>query len=116
MTDLYLKTLTEEDMNAALIEAGIVTEQTVETQVGETEDGDAILQDVTVLVPTQGVSLDVIGPIVRVTGYDEDGEPITVEYPEWHVNVRCGGLTDEQLALIEPIQIIPPEQPYRVWA
>jgi hypothetical protein len=99
MTDLYLKALTEEDMNAALIAAELAY-----------EDAEYGLQ------PASGVSLDVIGPIVRVTGYDEDGEPITVEYPEWHVNVRCSGLTEEQLALVAPIQIIPPETPYRVWA
>ncbi len=97
--DLYLKATTQEDMEAALIAAELAYE--------DEEYG---------LLPANGISLDVIGPIVRVTGYDEDGEPITVEYPQWHVNVRCGGLTEEQEAALEAFVIVPPEQPYRVWA
>ena len=112
--DLYLKTLTEDDMTAVLIEAGIVTEQTVETQVGETEDGDAILQDVTVLVPTQGTSIDQIGPFSKVIGYDEAGEPIVEDYPDWHTNLR-GSFDEEQLALLTPLTV-EPTVPYRVWA
>ena len=104
MTDLYLKTPTEAEMTAVLIEAGIVTEQTVETQVGETEDGDAILQDVTVLVPTQDFSVDQIGPFTR------DG----VDYTDWHTNLR-GSFDDDQLALLTPLSVEPPV-PYRTWA
>ena len=96
--DLYLKAADEAEMNAALIAAGLAYE----------EDGT--------LHPAPYVSLDVIGPITRVIGYDERGEPIVQEYPEWHVNVRSYDLTDEQLAEIEPVMIIPPEQPFRVWA
>lgn len=114
--DLYLKAATEADMNEVLIAAGLATTQTIEAQVGETEDGDAILQDVTVLVPAEGVSLDVIGPISRVIGYDENGDPIIQEYPEWHVNVRVAALTDDQKATLEPVMIVPPEQPFRVFA
>jgi hypothetical protein len=112
--DLYLKTLTEEDMDAALLEAGIVTEQTVETQVGETEDGNAILQDVTVLVPTQDFSVDQIGPFTKVIGYDEAGEPIEEYYPDWHTNLR-GSFDEAQLALLTPLAVEPPV-PYRMWA
>jgi hypothetical protein len=112
--DLYLKTLTEADMTAALLEAGIVTEQTVETQVGETEDGDAILQDVTVLVPTQDFSVDQIGPFSKVIGYTSEGEPIVEDYPDWHTNLR-GSFDEEQLALLTPLCVEPPV-PYRVWA
>ena len=114
MTDLYLKTPTEAEMTAALLEAGIVTEQTVETQVGETEDGDAILQDVTVLVPTQDFSVDQIGPFSRVIGYDAEGEPIYEDYPDWHTNLR-GSFDEEQLALLEPL-CVEPTVPYRVWS
>jgi hypothetical protein len=98
MTDIYLRAATEATMNAALIAAGLAYE----------EDGN--------LYPAPFVSLDVIGPITRVTGYDENGDPITVEYPEWHVNVRCNALTEEQEAEIEALKIVPPEQPFRVWA
>ena len=114
MTDLYLKAPTQEDMTAALLEAGIVTEQTVETQVGETEDGNAILQDVTVLVPTQGISVDQIGPFSKVIGYDEAGEPIVEDYPDWHTNLR-GSFDEDQLALLTPLSVEPPI-PYRTWA
>ena len=98
MADYYLKAADEAAMNAALVAAGLAYE----------EDGT--------LFPAPYVFLDVIGPITRVIGYDEDGEPIVQEYPEWHVNVRSYDLTDEQLAEIEPVMIIPPEQPFRVWA
>ena len=96
--DLYLKAADEAAMNAALIAAGLAYE----------EDGT--------LSPAPYVSLDVIGPITRVIGYDENGDPITKEYPEWHVNVRCGGLTEEQQAELAFAVITPPETPYRVWA
>ena len=114
--DLYLKAPDEATMNAALIAAGLAYNETVPVQTGEDEDGEPIMGEATVLMPAPFVSLDVIGPITRVTGYDENGDPITVEYPEWHVNVRCYDLTEEQLAELQPIIIVPPEQPFRVWA
>jgi hypothetical protein len=114
MTDLYLKADTQEDMDAVLLEAEIVTEQTVETQVGETEDGNAILQDVTVLVPTQDFSVDQIGPFTKVVGYDEAGNPIEEYYPDWHTNLR-GSFDEDQLALLTPLAVEPPV-PYRMWA
>lgn len=112
--DLYLKTLTEAEMTAVLLEAGIVTEQTVETQVGETEDGDAILQDVTVLVPTPDFSVDQIGPFTKIVGYTSEGAPIEEYYPDWHTNLR-GSFDDDQLALLTPLSV-EPLVPYRVWA
>lgn len=96
--DIYLKAADEAAMNAALIDAGLAYE----------EDG--------ALHPAFGVSLDIIGPFTRVTGYDENGDPITVEYPEWHVNVRTPSLTEAQEAEIDALKIVPPETPYRVWA
>jgi len=98
MIDLYLKADTEADMNAALISAGLAYE----------EDG--------ALHAAFGTSLDVIGPITRTIGHDENGDPITETFPEWHVNVRCSGLLPEVEAQIEPLKIIPPNHPYRVWA
>ncbi len=92
MTDLYLKTLTEDDMDAALTAAGLI------------EEGQ----------PVSGVCIDVIGPFTR---FDYSVEPpVETHYPEWHVNVRCDDLTETELAVLTPITIIPPEQPYRVWA
>jgi hypothetical protein len=113
MKDLYLKTLTEADMKAALIAAGIVTEQTIATEVGATEDGDAILQDVTALVPTEGFYIDQIGSFAKVIGYNEE-EPILENYPDWHTNLR-GSFNEAQLALLTPLSV-EPTVPYRVWA
>lgn len=59
----------------------------------ETEDG---------LFPAEGVCLDIIGEIPGAEG--------------WHVNVRCGDLTEEQEAELAFAMITPPETPYRVWA
>ena len=96
MTDLYLKAPTEAAMNAALVAAGL-----------------AYVED-DALIPAPYVSLDVIGPIVK---WDYSVEPpVEINYPEWHVNVRSYDLTEEQLAALEPVKIIPPEQPFRVWA
>ena len=114
MKDLYLKTPAEADMKAALIAAGIVTEQTIATEVGATEDGDAILQDVTALVPTEGFYVDQIGSFSKFIGYDEKEEPILENYPDWHTNLR-GSFNEEQLALLTPLSV-EPTVPYRVWA
>lgn len=99
-------------MTAVLLEAGIVTEQTFETQVGETEDGNAILQDVTVLVPTQGISVDHIGPFTKLDYSVEP--PAETVYPDWHTNLR-GNFDEDQLALLTPLSVVPPV-PYRTWA
>ena len=101
MTDLYLKAVDEAAMNATLLSAGLIV---------EVSDDEA-----TILVPAPGISIDVIGPIIKVIGYDENGDPIFKKYPEWHVNLRCFSLTEEQEAAIEHIKIVPPEVPYRVW-
>ena len=96
MADYYLKAADEAAMNAALVAAGL-----------------AYVED-DALVPAPYVSLDVIGPIVK---WDYSVEPpVEINYPEWHVNVRSYDLTEEQITKLEPVMIIPPEQPYRVWA
>lgn len=96
MTDLYLKAPTEAEMNAALIEAGALVDV----------DGT--------LYPAVGVSYDPIGPFTRVD-YSVN-PPVETYYPDWHVNVRSYDLTDDQLAVLAPFTLIPPDQPYRVWA
>lgn len=94
MIDLYLKAATEADMNAALLAAGMI-------------DAEGL--------PTEGVSLDVIGPIVK---WDYSVEPpVEIDYPEWHVNIRyMFELTEEQEDELAFAIITPPEQPFRVWA
>jgi hypothetical protein len=92
MTDLYLKTPTEADMTAALLEAGITD-----------PEGN----------PTPDFSVDQIGPFTK---WDYSVEPpVEVNYPEWHVNIRAGSLDDDQLAILDPISVEPPV-PYRVFA
>ena len=93
MIDLYLMAATEKAMAAALTAAGVIN-----------EDG----------FPVAGVSVDHIGPFSRVTGYDKANEPIVVDYPGWHTNLR-GDFTDEQLAALAPISV-QPAVPHRVWA
>jgi hypothetical protein len=93
MTDLYLKTLTEEDMDAALLEAGVID-----------DEGN----------PTPDFSVDQIGPFSKVIGYDAKGNPIVEDYPDWHTNLR-GSFDEEQLALLTPLTV-EPAVPYRVWA
>jgi hypothetical protein len=93
MTDLYLKAATEKDMNAALLEAGVID-----------DEGN----------PTPGFCVDQIGPFTKIIGYDEAGGPIEENYPDWHTNLR-GSFDEEQLALLTPLSVEPPI-PYRVWA
>jgi hypothetical protein len=93
MIDLYLMTATDAEMLAALVAAGVTDEEGF---------------------PVAGVSLDHIGPFSRVTGYDEAGDPIIVEYPGYHTNLR-GSFTEEQLAALKPISV-QPAVPHRVWA
>jgi hypothetical protein len=93
MIDLYLMTATEAEMTAALLAAGVID-----------DEGN----------PVSGVSLDHIGPFSRVTGYDKADEPIVVDYPGWHTNLR-GTFDDEQLAELTPLSV-EPTVPHRVWA
>jgi hypothetical protein len=93
MIDLYLMTATEAEMTAALLAAGVID-----------DEGN----------PVSGVSLDHIGPFSRVTGYDKADEPIVVDYPGWHTNLR-GNFSDEQLAELTPLSV-EPTVPHRVWA
>jgi len=89
MIDYYLKAPTEADMNEALLASGLVD-----------ENGDT----------APGVSIDTIGPIVR---WDYSVEPpVSTEYPEWHVNIRSAF----EVEGLDAFVIVPPEQPFRVWA
>jgi len=89
MTDLYLKALTKDDMDAKLLEAGVI-------------DDEGVL--------AAGFSIDQIGPFTKFIGYDEAG----VYYPDWHTNLR-GEFTQAQLDLLTPLSVCP-LLPYRVWA
>jgi hypothetical protein len=93
MIDLYLIAATEAAMAAALLAAGVTNDKGF---------------------PVAGVSIDHVGPFSRVTGYDNGGDPIVVDYPGWHTNLR-GNFSEGQLADLEPL-ILEPAVPYRVWA
>jgi hypothetical protein len=93
MTDLYLKASTQDDMDAALLEAGVIDESGY---------------------PAQGFSIDQIGPFTKIIGYTSEGEPIEQYYPDWHTNLR-GNFTKKQLALLTPL-VVNPTIPYCVWA
>jgi hypothetical protein len=93
MTDLYLMTDTEAEMIAALTSTGVIDDEGF---------------------PIAGILLDHIGPFSRTIDYDNAGEPILADYPDWHTNLR-GNFTDEQLAALELLSV-QPVVPYRVWA
>jgi hypothetical protein len=93
MIDLYLMAATEDEMNTALLAAGLINDEGF---------------------PVTGVSLDHIGPFSRVTAYDEAGEPIVVEYPGWHTNLRLREDIDTSALLAYIIDT--PATPHRVWA
>lgn len=95
--DLYLKAADKATMDDALVAAGL-----------------ARLEDET-LIPEFGVSLDIIGSITRVTGLNRKGKPITVTYPEWHVNARVPALTEAQEEALASLKVDPPQTPFRVW-
>lgn len=93
MTDLYLMTNTKDEMITALTSTGVIDDEGF---------------------PIAGILLDHIGPFSRAIDYDNAGEPILADYPDWHTNLR-GNFTNEQLAMLEPLSV-QPAVPYRVWA
>ena len=91
-TDLYLRAETRDELDGALVSAGIV-------------EG------------APGVAFDRIGPFFRLVHYDSDGEPVWAHFDEYHANVRLSfALTPEQAAAIEPFRITTPSQPFRRWS
>jgi hypothetical protein len=93
MIDLYLKADTEAEMIAALLAAGVINDEGF---------------------PVSGMSVDHIGPFMRVTGHDADGEPIMVLFPDWHTNLRL--MEDIDTSALLAYIIDTPTTPHRVWA
>lgn len=92
MIDLFLRASDQAVMDAALSAAGLIV------------DGEA--------APL--VCLDRIGPFDRITGEDQEGEPIFERYTAYHANVRL--LADiGDVAALADILIVPPHRPVRVW-
>lgn len=105
MTDYCLKCDTDEQFDDLMLQ----------TELGvEVEDEEGL---VTVQPASYLVLIDRIGPITIQTGVDEDGDPVTVTYPEYYVNLRllCEINEDQALAL-EPYTIDPSQPQYRNWA
>lgn len=98
MKDYFLRAESREQIDQALINAGLLT----------VVDGE----------PTTSpeINIDYVGIIYRPSGaLDEEGSPIMEPVEGYHVNLRVRGeLTPEQLAILP---IIPkPNKPHRVFA
>ena len=98
--DYLLRSITESDLEDALIAAGLAEERT-------DTDGEVTVE------PVAGVTLDRIGPIPP--SYDADGNIVKPGHPEFHANLRVSfELTKEQedaLPTFDPL----PSVPYRVF-
>ncbi|WP_341743088.1 hypothetical protein [Azonexus hydrophilus] len=102
MQNHFLKAETAEALRAALIAAGVLV---------ASDAGDLL---------AEGCALDVIGTIHKPTG--ETVEVDGVEVPEmatvpgWHANLLADLSEEQGAALADVLLLVPPEQPYRVWA
>lgn len=99
MMDYCTKSATEAEFDALMLACGLFVET------------DGIVSPVPFTM-----SLDRIGPITIQTGIDENGDPITITYPEYYTNIRVTtGLTEEQKAALDSISIDPTQPQYRQW-
>ena len=100
MTDFMLRTNTPDEMDDALIAAGLAQEVT-------DPDGEVMV------LPVSGVAIDHIGPIpARV---DEDGVVIKPGDTRWHTNVRVTFELDKAVEDALPTFTPLPGVPYRVF-
>lgn len=102
MTDFMLRTNTQDEMDDALIAAGLAQEVT---------DPDG---EVTV-VAVSGVAIDHIGPIPAQVDLED---PMVVVRPgdsRWHTNVRVTFELDPAVEAELPTLTPIPVTPYRVW-
>jgi hypothetical protein len=102
--DYMLRTNTKEEMDQALLTAGLIYSVDI--------DGQSVIYS-----PSR-VYIDHIGPITKPAITDIDGTIITPETTDsrWHTNVRvCVELTEEQITALPQVDP-PPAIPYRVFA
>ncbi len=100
MSDYYLRSNTESDMDDALIAAGVAQEIT-------DDDGEVNV------LPVDGITLDRIGPIPAQV--DEEGVIVRPGDNRYHANIRATiELTKEQEDLL-PTFTPTPNIPYRVF-
>ena len=98
--DFMLRTDTQDEMEDALIAAGLAQEVT-------DEDGEITVQAVS------GVAIDHIGPIPALV--DEDNVVIKPGDSRWHTNVRVTFELDPAVEAALPTFTPLPVTPYRVW-
>lgn len=95
MHDYYLRADDEAAFDAAMGKAGLTIE------------GAAI----------EGVWIDCIGEISRITGADRDGEPIVETIAGYHANLRIAEkFSADQVEAFGGMLIDEPRNPVRVWA
>lgn len=104
--DYMLRTNTKEEMDAALLAAGVLIEQEINGEL--------------VLYPIHNICLDHIGPVHKPAVVEEvDGEMMIITPGSvdnrWHTNIRVTiELTEEQIAALPQVDP-PPAIPYRVF-
>ena len=100
--DYLLRTITESDMDDALIAAGLAQEVT-------DEDGEVMV------LPVSGVTIDHIGPIPAQIDPEDPSVILKPGHPEWHTNVRVSfelpKAQEDLLPTFSPL----PAVPYRVF-
>lgn len=100
MSDFMIRTDTQDEMDDALIAAGVAKEVT-------DTDGEVTVQ------PVEGITLDRIGPIPAQV--DEEGIIVRPGDPRFHANLRATvELTAAQVAAL-PTFAPEPSVPYRVF-
>lgn len=96
MKDFFLRANTREQIDQALIDAGLIT----------IVDGEPIT--------SPEVIIDYVGAIYRPSGaLDEEGSPIMEAVEGYHVNLR-GNLTQQQADKLPIIDV--PNNPQRIFA
>jgi len=95
MTDYYLRSTTESDLDDALIAAGLAEERDI---------GDGELA----VLPVAGVTLDRIGAIPAVT---DDGIVVRPGDNRYHANIRVAEPLSaaqlDELPLVDPLPTVP---------
>ena len=105
MIDYCLKMDSDEQFDDLMLETGLGV---------KVEDEEGLI---TVEPASYLVLFDRIGPITMQTGVDENGDPVTITYPEYYVNLRLlDDATPDQAAALAVYAIDPSQPQYRGWA
>lgn len=105
MTEYCLKMDTDEQFDDLMLDTGLGV---------EVEDEEGL---VTVEPASYLILVDRIGPITMQNGVDENGDPVTITYPEYYVNLRIlQEVTEDQDAALSVYAIDPSQPQYRKFA